>query len=301
MAKSDKPGVFISYSQHDEPMMRQLVAHLSMLEADLWHDRKLVAGDRWEETLDERLDSAEIILLLISRHFFESDFCKTVELPRALERGRKSETRVIPILISSYLWERTAVSEFQVLPANRKPIEIWERSNEACTHIADEIGKIIDSIRPKSESHEHPKWQLPKHKLPYLCDRSDQEEELGKQLRQHLKAKNSRPVICLVHGDVREAHSEFLDRLKSIWLPDFLKTDSGVKKHVIETPGNASSQAFWGKIGKVLAQDYPDTQEDVWPYIARHAEPLMLILNLRSSEVGGTLRRVDQIITELLQ
>lgn len=303
MAKSDKPGVFISYSQHDEPMMRKLVAHLKMLDADLWHDRKLVAGDRWAEILDDRLNTAEIILLLISDHFFASDFCNNIELPRALERAPKDETTItpiiIPVIISEYDWEHSPVSPFQIQPSNRKAIESWGNQDEALKDVAKGIRQAVEKLRPQPQSVEpSPRIYSPKGKLSlaYLCDRSDQEERLRGKLESHLKTQATRPVVCLVHGDVREAHKEFMDRLQE-WLPGVLKTGSGVKRHVLDVPSDNSTQAFWGKIGKWM-DGYPVTKEDVWPHIAHHAEPLMFVLNLRMREAAA---RCESVINSLLK
>lgn len=281
MANWDKPGVFISYSQHDKPMMLELVKHLSTFEASVWYDLNMVGGEEWQRTLDDRLDSAEITLLLVSSNFFASEFCQKIELPRAMERQRKGETIIIPIIIKAYDWENSPISRFQILPSTREPIENWKIQNEAFLNVVKGIRKTIAKARLESESAQQSKKPLPpKEKLPYLCDRSEQEDKLAKTLTPHLKTKAARPVICLVHGDVREAHSEFLDRLKNIWLPDFLKTGSGARKHVIEAPND---EDFWGKIGKVM-DGYPVTKEDVWPFIAHHSEPLMFVLNLRMRE-----------------
>lgn len=299
MAKSDKPGVFISYSQHDEPMMRKLVAHLKMLNADLWHDRKLVAGDQWEEILDDRLNTAEITLLLISDHFFASDFCCNTELPRALVRAKNGETIVISIIVSEYDWEHSPVSPFQILPSNRKAVESWANQDEALKDVAKEIRKAIEKLRPQPKPAEpSPKIYSPKGKLSlaYLCDRSDQEGKLRVALESHLKSNAARPVVCLVHGDVREAHKEFMDRLQE-WLKGILKTGSGVRRHVLDVPTDNSTEAFWGKIGKVM-EGYPVTKDDVWPHIARHAEPLMFVLNLRMRESAA---RCESVVNSLLE
>jgi hypothetical protein len=37
-----------------------------------WHDRKIAAGDDWEQSIDEHVERADIILLLVSPVFIAS-------------------------------------------------------------------------------------------------------------------------------------------------------------------------------------------------------------------------------------
>jgi len=68
--------VFFSYSHKDEELRDKLATHLSNLEwqnvISSWHDRKLVAGMEWDDEIKSQLDSADIILLLISPDFIAS-------------------------------------------------------------------------------------------------------------------------------------------------------------------------------------------------------------------------------------
>ncbi len=63
-------SVFISYAHEDELLRQQLEDHLSLLRrqglvAD-WHDRQIMPGAAWAQEIDEHLEAASIILLLIS-------------------------------------------------------------------------------------------------------------------------------------------------------------------------------------------------------------------------------------------
>src|SRR5712692_5738667 len=91
-------SVFISYAHEDEPLRQQLEAHLSLLRrqgliAD-WQDRQILAGEQWARDIDEHLERASLILLLISPDFLASEYCYGIEMPRALERHQNSEAQV---------------------------------------------------------------------------------------------------------------------------------------------------------------------------------------------------------------
>ena len=89
--------VFYSYAHEDEPLLGELLKHLGILKRlgviRDWHDRKITAGTEWKGQIDQHLDAAGIILLLVSPDFIDSDYCWDIELTRALERHRRGRPR----------------------------------------------------------------------------------------------------------------------------------------------------------------------------------------------------------------
>jgi hypothetical protein len=63
--------LFFSYSQVDKNLRDQLEIHLSSLRRqgliDSWHDRRITAGEEFGTAIDGHIDTADVILLLISR------------------------------------------------------------------------------------------------------------------------------------------------------------------------------------------------------------------------------------------
>src|SRR5579864_9029508 len=103
-------NVFISYAKEDKALLGVLESHLALLERQglisTWHNRLIVLGTDWAKAIDEQLERASIILLLISANFFASDYCYGREMKRALERHGASndEVHVIPIIIRPCDW-----------------------------------------------------------------------------------------------------------------------------------------------------------------------------------------------------
>lgn len=81
---------FCCYAREDQEMLKDLKKHLALLERQghitLWSDTDLNAGEEWEKELHRYLESAAIILLLISPDFMASDYCYSTEMERAIER-----------------------------------------------------------------------------------------------------------------------------------------------------------------------------------------------------------------------
>src|SRR5262245_50373765 len=102
-AKPPQPiKIFYSYSHKDEGLRNELEKHLSVLKRSGviagWHDRKIVRGAEWSSEIDEHLETADIILLLVSSDFIASDYCYEIEMKRAMERHALRTARVIPII-----------------------------------------------------------------------------------------------------------------------------------------------------------------------------------------------------------
>lgn len=150
-AEGAKPvEVFISYAHEDEDLRERLEKHLSLLRRQgfisTWHDRKIKPGREWQREIDSHIESAGLILLLISEDFISSDYCYGVELSRALERHREGAATVIPVVLKPVDWEGAPFEGLQMLPTDAKPITKWRSRAEALTDVARGIRKIVKEL-----------------------------------------------------------------------------------------------------------------------------------------------------------
>ena len=103
---------FVSYSHKDDRLRAELETHLKLLQRtgalQLWTDRRITAGTEWKGEIDENLERADLILLLVSADFMNSDYCYDIELKRALERHEAKEARVVPIIVRKVAWHSGA-------------------------------------------------------------------------------------------------------------------------------------------------------------------------------------------------
>lgn len=143
--------LFFSYSHKDEPLRDQLATHLSQLKRDKiitdWHDRNITAGTDWAQAIDDNLNTANIILLLISSDFLASDYCYDKEMTRALERHNQNTARVIPIILRPCDWHSAPFGKLQALPKDAKPVTQWSNPDEAFTNIAQGIRKAVAELQ----------------------------------------------------------------------------------------------------------------------------------------------------------
>jgi internalin A len=104
MSDRDRPvRVFYSYSHKDEPYRNELETNLKILQRqniiESWHDRLIGPGDEWKQAIDDNLERADIVLLLISSDFIASDYCYDLEMKAALKRHDEKKARVVPIVV----------------------------------------------------------------------------------------------------------------------------------------------------------------------------------------------------------
>ena len=141
--------IFCCYAHEDEPLLNKLKAQLRPLQRqgliDMWHDRDINAGTEWEREISKQINEAQIILLLVSPDFMNSDYCFSVEMQRAIERHEREETCVIPVILRPIYWQGT-LGKLQALPTNAKPIidRFWHSTDEALYDVSEGIRKIID-------------------------------------------------------------------------------------------------------------------------------------------------------------
>ena len=142
--------VFFSYTRKDAKLRDQLETHLSNLKRQSiitgWHDRKIAAGTEWKGQIDEHLESARVILLLVSADFLASDYCYDVEMKRSLERHEAGEARVIPVILRPCDWHMAPFGKLQILPGDGRPVVKWPSRDEAFQDVAVGIRKVVEEF-----------------------------------------------------------------------------------------------------------------------------------------------------------
>jgi TIR domain len=142
--------IFFCYAHEDEDLLNKLKTHLRPLQRngliDVWYDRDISAGTRWEEEINTHLNEADIILLLVSPDFINSDYSYGKEMQRALERDQRREAKVIPIILRPIYWQDTPFSKLQILPRDGTPIidPKWNSLDHAFYNVTEGIKRVVE-------------------------------------------------------------------------------------------------------------------------------------------------------------
>ena len=153
MAETSIPvEVLCCYSHTDEKWLRKVEIHLGLLQRQglisLWYDRLIVPGADWAKTIDTHLETASVILLLVSADFMASNYCYSIEMKRALERQEADEARVVPILLRPVDWKGAPFAHLQALPTGAKPLASWRNEDQALANVAVGIRRVIEDMPP---------------------------------------------------------------------------------------------------------------------------------------------------------
>jgi len=143
-------ALFFSYAHKDQDLRDKLAAHLKLLERRgviaSWHDREILPGTEWKGQIHHHLETAQIVLMLISSDFLASDYCYDIEMKRALERHQAGEARVIPILLRPIdNWSGSPFGHLQCLPINERAVTQWSNQDEAFAEVARGIRLAVEA------------------------------------------------------------------------------------------------------------------------------------------------------------
>jgi TIR domain len=165
--------VFYSYSHRDAELRARLRTYLAPLKYQEkivdWCDREIEPGARWESEISGQLESADLIILLVSADFLASEYCFGVEVETALTRLKRSEVKVVPVLLKPCLWEESRFSELQIIPRDAKAITSWSSADEAFKDVATEIRNIVFNPPPSSSNLSTERRKLQQFSLLTSC------------------------------------------------------------------------------------------------------------------------------------
>jgi tetratricopeptide (TPR) repeat protein len=214
-----KIEIFCCYAREDLKLLRTFIKHLKPLEHQgliiVWSDIDISAGAEWEKEIKMHLDSAQIILLFISPDFMASDYCYSIEMQRALERHKKDEAHVIPIILRSVYWNKGPLGLLQALPTHGKPVTdpTWHNIDRAFYVIVEEIHKVVDELAGRSQID----LLLPGH-LQVLS-----EDELEDNTKDNT---NINMIVTSIEGEVLKAKSLDVENLSVLSSTPSISPDS---------------------------------------------------------------------------
>jgi hypothetical protein len=148
--------VFCSYSHQDESFRKELEPFLRILERETliaaWHDRKIEAGADWAIEIDTELNRSDLILLLISASFIQSNYAFDIEMKRAMEMHDMKRARVVPILIrTTPLSGNLPFERLQMIPRDMQAVSSFVDRDKAWTMVVTELRAVAKNMVEQPE------------------------------------------------------------------------------------------------------------------------------------------------------
>jgi hypothetical protein len=141
------------YAPEDDALRADLEKHLRQLERcgvmRGWSPRRVTGGEDWRARIRAELDSARVILLLVSADLLASDDLYDVEVKRAMERNTAGEARVIPVIVRPCRWKDASFGGLSPLPSGGKPVtdsNAWPTPDAAFKDIADGVAAALRAL-----------------------------------------------------------------------------------------------------------------------------------------------------------
>jgi len=246
--------VFIAYASRNDKDREDLDTRLATLKStgwiDVWYDHRILPGFDYQEEINDNLDKADIIILLISAYFLASDACRG-EMERSLARHKQTAI-VVPVILEECDWEGEEIGRIEVLPEKSRPVSSYSKRSNAFASIAKGIRRLI------SEGAEF----LLEHRVV------DELRALQIHLMDHYSVRDYID-LRLVKQERLDSAGENSIRLgdgTAVWRSALI--DNG--RHLIEAEGGAGKTTFLRRlIWQAAAQHTPRAPVLWYLYIAR--------------------------------
>jgi len=120
---------------------------------ETWHDRRILAGHILSTEIDGYLESADIILLLVSSDFLASEYCYDIEMKRAMEQHASGTAVVIPVILRPCDWHGTPFGKLLATPQDGRPITQSPNADEAFLDVVKAIKGALARRKSKPSTH----------------------------------------------------------------------------------------------------------------------------------------------------
>ena len=136
-----------SHAHKDKAFVEELEKHLGVLRrtgvVTTWYDREIKPGGQWQKEIDARLASAQVIVLMVSADFINSDYCWDKEVSVAMQRHALGSAVVVPIVVRKVdRLDLTPFGMLQMLPQDAIPVVQWPDQDEVWASIAKALGDV---------------------------------------------------------------------------------------------------------------------------------------------------------------
>lgn len=146
--------VFTIYAREDAAYLKELRGHLGPLEKagriKVWSDSEINPSAEWEAEIVQNLDTADIILILVSAAYYDSAYIHEKEIKYAILRHERGEAKVLPIIVRPCSWaDDPVVQRLQVLPSDGKPVSdkrYWHERDDAWLDVVNGLKRILNLL-----------------------------------------------------------------------------------------------------------------------------------------------------------
>lgn len=147
--------IFIAYSSRDlaykDEIRKRLKPMIRAGKVTVWDNYDIEGGADWDAEIREKLESSDLILLLLSPDALDSDYFYEVEAPIALERHKTGKAIAVGVLLRPCEFKYTPFEDFaryELLPKKGYPVTDphWPNTDAAYLTIFEEIDHLVEKF-----------------------------------------------------------------------------------------------------------------------------------------------------------
>ena len=190
--------LFTIYAREDAQYLEELRGQLRPLEIAgrirIWNDREINPGVDWEKEIVRNLDTADIILILVSAAYYNSAYIHEKEIKYALDRHERGEAKVLPVIVRpcSFL-DDPVISRLQVLPSDGKPVTShhWRERDDAWVDVVAGVKRTLDLMRDAENRREQEK-QDAAERAKQAAERQKEDEKRAREAEADARERSER-------------------------------------------------------------------------------------------------------------
>jgi internalin A len=149
--------VFVSYAHDDERHLKRLDAILDVLEQQhglaSWRDRRLIAGEEWDQEIRRRLEDMDIFFFIASQASLVRPYIRDPELRRAKERHKAGEVEIVAVKLEPCACDDDHyLGKLQRLAPKFKSIAEAPLKSAAWEQVRKDLLPVIQRVRENKQN-----------------------------------------------------------------------------------------------------------------------------------------------------
>lgn len=151
-----KQHLYLSFVEDDLEAFKKFRKHLSLLAdkglVEIWSKDEIKPGDALEPQIKAQLQKADMMLFLVSIELLTDPTFRKLELKVALQRVKKEQTTILPVLYRRCAWTLTELGKFPPLPTNGEFVDMWENEDDAWTTVIEQLYELLVKMDKTSDT-----------------------------------------------------------------------------------------------------------------------------------------------------
>jgi hypothetical protein len=283
--------IFISYRRADAGWAGRLHDALEARFPVFMDSADILPGTRWPDHIRDELRDCRVFIALIGPAWVTDENLRRLGDPgdwvheELAEALRRDDVLLLPLLVGNTAWPATAR-----LPETLRPLGNIQNQALPDTRWAKDVKDLGETFQGwlSRRSPGRPAARPFPQVLPFLCDRTDQEEELEDLIQ---AAGEGKPLAFVLHGPDDEGHHGFIDRILHVGLFERLlrAQAGGVARHPINwTLERAQLGDYAGilrdQIRRRAMQKRDASDDELREFLRAPNQPTLLVLSASLQE-----------------